>query len=145
MKRGNVFLTMGAVSILLFSLTTSLFAEEEAKKEEAPKKAEKVKEISKKVQGTIASVDQSTSTIIVKTKKENETISIDNATLIKVKKVKKATINDLKQDQSVKVTYKIKDGKRIATKIGAKPAAKTKEKIETKPLENEEAEPEDMG
>jgi hypothetical protein len=145
MQRGNVFFAMAVVSMLVFSLTASLYAEETAIKEESPKKAEKVKEVTKKLQGTIASVDQATGTIIVKTKKENETISIDNTTLIKVKKVKKATINDLKADQSVKVTYKIKDGKRIATKIGAKPAAKTKEKIETKPLENEEGKAQDMG
>ena len=145
MKRGNVFITMAAVSILLFSFITSSYAEETTKKEGVLKKTEKIKEITKKVQGTIASVDQSAGTIIVKTKKENETISIDDATIIKVKKVKKATVNDLKPDQNVKVTYKIKDGKRIALKIGAKPAVKAKEKIETKPLENEEAKPPEMG
>lgn len=145
MKSGKAFFVMVIAAVLFFSLTASLYAEETTKKEESPKKTEKVKEVTKKVQGTIASIDQSSGTIIVKTKKENETISIDDATVIKVKNIKKATMNDLQMDQSVKVTYKIKDGKRVALKIGAKPVVKAKEKIDTKEPENEEVKPSDLG
>ena len=148
MKSGKALYSILAVSVIIFFLSAMLFAEEKVKKEDAPKKTEnvkKVKEVTTKLQGTIISVDATAGTIIVKTKKENETISIDNATIIKVKKVKKATINDLKSDQSVKVTYKIKEGKKIALKIGAKPVVKAAEKPEKKQPENEKAKQPEIG
>lgn len=149
MKSGKALYSILAVSVIIFFLSAMLFAEETAKKkEDTPKKTEnvkKVKEVTTKLQGTIISVDATAGTIIVKTKKENETISIDNATIIKVKKVKKATINDLKSDQSVKVTYKTKEGKKIALKIGAKPVVKAAEKPEKKQPEDEKAKQPEIG
>ena len=148
MKSGKALYSILAVSVIIFFLSAMLFAEEKVKKEDAPKKTEnvkKVKEVTTKLQGTIISVDATAGTIIVKTKKENETFSIDNATIIKVKKVKKATINDLKSDQSVKVTYKIKEGKKIALKIGAKPVVKAAEKPEKKQPEDEKAKQPEIG
>ena len=103
-------------------------AEKPAKAEKAPAK----KEAATIINGTVVSADAST--IIVKTKKGEDTLAIDAAAKIMIGK-KEAAAADLKADMAVTVTCKTVDGKKVATKIAEKAAAKgektTKKTTET--------------
>jgi len=95
----------------------------------APAKAEKAakKEAAMTISGTVVSADAST--IIVKTKKGEDTLAIDAAAKIMIGK-KEAAAADLKADMKVMVTCKTVDGKKVATKISesAAKAEKTTKK-----------------
>ncbi len=103
-----------------------------------------LKEKNTKINGSIVLVDANSKTVFIEVEKVKKTIAIDNATKIKVKGVKDATINDLRVNQKAKITYCIKDGKVIAVKIVAKPVPVIKK--EESPKEKEEVlPPMDMG
>jgi hypothetical protein len=83
------------------------------------------------ISGTVVSADAST--IIVKTKKGEDTLAIDAAAKIMIGK-KEAVATDLKADMKVTVTCKVVDGKKVATKIAEKAAVAGK--VEKKTVES---------
>ncbi|MDD5674931.1 MAG: hypothetical protein PHC61_12245 [Chitinivibrionales bacterium] len=98
----------------------------------APAAAPAKKEGAKMVMGTVVSVDAVANTIIVKTKKGEDTLSVDAAA--KIMSGKKAiTLGDLKADAKVVVSCKMVEGKKVATKI-TESAAKA-EKVSKKTTE----------
>ena len=99
----------------------------------APAKAPAKKEAAVKVMGSIVSVDAIANTVIIKTKKAEDTLTVNDKTVIKVGG-KVVALADLKADTKVKASYKMEDGKKVAEKITemaaaapAKPKAKAKE------------------
>lgn len=104
-------------------------AEKAAPAKAAPAKKEAVKMVS----GTISSVDAIANTVIIKTKKAEDTLTVNDKTVIKVGG-KVVALADLKADTKVKASFKMEDGKKVAEKITetaaaapAKPKAKAKE------------------
>jgi hypothetical protein len=120
---------LSRILIAVIACASFLMAQEAAApaaaKAEKPAKAEKApaakKEAAVVVSGTVVSADAST--IIVKTKKGEDTLAIDAAAKIMIGK-KEAAAADLKADMNVMVTCKMVDGKKVATKITEKAAAK---------------------
>jgi hypothetical protein len=98
----------------------------------APAKAEKPvkKDAPLTIKGTVVSVDAIASTIIVKVKKGEDTLSVESDAKIMSGK-KEITLGDLKQDVKVSVTVKKVDGKNVATKIVVIPAAPAKAEKKT--------------
>jgi hypothetical protein len=130
---------LSRILIAVIACASFLMAQEAAApaapKAEKPAKAEKApakKEAAIVVSGTVVSADAST--IIVKTKKGEDTLAIDAAAKVMIGK-KEAAAADLKADMNVMVTCKMVDGKKVATKITEKAAAKaektTKKTTET--------------
>jgi hypothetical protein len=78
---------------------------------------------SKQIWGKVVSVDAISSTIIItpKGKKTDDTISTTDSTVVMPKGT---MLSDIKTDDKVAVSYKIKDGKMVACKITAKPVKK---------------------
>jgi hypothetical protein len=101
--------------VIALSCTALLFAQ--AATEPAAKAAPAAKkEAVKMVMGTVVSVDAVANTIIVKTKKAEETISV--AADAKIMSGKKAiTLGDLKAESKVTLSCKMVDGKLVASKI----------------------------
>jgi hypothetical protein len=89
----------------------------------APAKAGKAvkKDALKTCNGTVVSVDAVANTIIVKTKKVEDTIHVEAGAKILSNK-KEIALGDIKADVSVTVKYKVVDGKKIAATITEKPA-----------------------
>ena len=121
------------VAIAAIAAASMLFAQEAA-----PAKAEKTakKEAVKSISGTVVSVDAVANTIIVKVKKVEDTLTVEAGAKI-VSGKKEITLGDIKADAAVTVSFKVVDGKKVATKISEKaaPAAKgakvEKKKVET--------------
>lgn len=84
----------------------------------------------KTITGTVSSVDAIGNTLIVKTKKAEDTLAVDSATTIK-ENGKDIKLADLAAGTNVSVTYKMVDGKKIATKV--KKVAKAKAPAAAKP------------
>jgi len=122
------------VAIAALAAASMLFAQEAAPAA-APAKAAK-KEAVKSISGTVVSVDAVANTIIVKVKKGEDTLSVEAGAKI-VSGKKEITLGDIKADAGVTVSFKVVDGKKVATKISEKaaPAAKgakvEKKKVET--------------
>jgi hypothetical protein len=110
--------------VVLLAATAFLFAQEAAPA--AAPKAEKAakKEAVKKLMGTVVSVDAIANTIIVKVKKGEDTLSVEAGAKITHGK-KEITLGDIKADESVTVTTKMVDGKKVATHIAVAAAAKS--------------------
>jgi ribosomal protein S1 len=124
---------LSRILIAVIACGSFVLAQEAAAPAAAPVKAEKPakKEAGMSVNGTIVSVDAST--IVVKTKKGDDTLAIDAAAKIMIGK-KEAAATDLKADMKVTVTCKTVDGKKVATKISetvAKAEKTTKKTTET--------------
>jgi hypothetical protein len=122
--------------VIALAATSFLFAQEAAApaaEAAAPAKTEKAaakKEAVKTIAGKVISVDAVANTIIVKVKKAEDTISVEATTKI-VSGKKEIALGDIKADASVTVSYKVVDGKKVATKISEKAekaAAKTAKK-----------------
>ena len=107
--------------VVLLAATAFLFAQEAAPAA-APKAAKK--EAVKKLMGTVVSVDAIANTIIVKVKKGEDTLSVEAGAKITQGK-KEITLGDIKADESVTVTTKLVDGKKVATHIAVAAAAKS--------------------
>ena len=107
--------------VVLLAATAFLFAQEAAPAA-APKAAKK--EAVKKLMGTVVSVDAIANTIIVKVKKGEDTLSVEAGAKITQGK-KEITLGDIKADESVTVTCKMVDGKKVATHIAVAAAAKS--------------------
>jgi hypothetical protein len=124
---------LARVMIAALAAASLLFAQEAA-----PAKAEKgaKKEVVKTVVGTVVSVDAVANQIIVKTKKAEDTLSVEAGAKIMSGK-KEIALADIKTDASVTVHYKVVDGKKVATKImeKAEKAAKVA-KVEKKKVES---------
>jgi hypothetical protein len=86
------------------------------------------------------SVDAVANTIIVKVKKAEDTLSVEAGAKI-VSGKKEITLGDITADASVTITFKIVDGKKVATKISEKVAAKTAKKAEAAPAAAPATEP----
>jgi len=118
--------------VAVFASTSFLFAQVEGSKEEektetkAQEKAEK-KAAGEKIYGKIVSVDSMTSTIIVKTKKAEDTLTVESGAKIMHGK-KEIGLADLKTDAHVTVTWKLVDDKKIATRIFEKMETGSKKK-----------------
>jgi hypothetical protein len=117
--------------IIALACTGLVFAQAATEPAAAPAKAEKAakKEATHMVMGTVVSVDAVANTIIVKTKKGEDTLSVDAAA--KIMSGKKAiTLGDLKAESKVTVTCKMENGKKVAIKISeaAAKAEKTSKK-----------------
>jgi DnaK suppressor protein len=133
MKLSRILIAVVACASFLMAQEAAAPA---APKAEKPAKAEKApaakKEAATVISGTVVSADAST--IIVKTKKAEDTLAIDAAAKIMIGK-KEAAAADLKADMAVTVTCKTVEGKKVATKIVEKAAAKaektTKKTTET--------------
>ena len=77
-----------------------------------------------KISGTLVSVDAMSSMIVVKTKKMEDTLTVDAAAKIMSGK-KIIALGDLKTDAMVTVTWKMMDGKKTAMSIMEKPVVKS--------------------
>ena len=104
--------------VLIFGLSTVLFAAEKTVVP-AEKHAPSMEAV-KRAAGTIGSIDMKAGTLIVKEKKSELTVSIDNATKIFAGKTPK-TLADLKSGERVYIHYEIVDGKNIAKRIHVMP------------------------
>ncbi len=109
----------------------------------APAKAEKPAKAAKpeKYSGTVEKVDEAAKTILVKGKKDEKTIAVDDKTKI-TKAGKEMPLSDLKSGMSVSVEYKKDGDKMVATSIkAAAPKAAKGEKKEkaAAPAEKKEA------
>jgi hypothetical protein len=125
------------VLVAVLACTSFLLAQEAAAPAAAPAKAEKAakKEASSIVKGTVVSVDAIANSIVVKTKKAEETISVETGAKIKSGKADVA-LGDIKADAKVSVTCKMVDGKKVATQIVETPAAAPKAAKTTKKTES---------
>jgi outer membrane lipoprotein-sorting protein len=121
MKMAKLCLALAVVTGLVFAQAASTGAEK-------PAKAAKSAAASLKLSGTLASVDAIGNTIVVKTAKADETLSVEPTTKI-TNAGKKATLADLAADGKVVVKYKKDGDKMIALSISetaAKAAAAEK-------------------
>jgi hypothetical protein len=84
----------------------------------APAATEKAAPVAKakmmSVHGKVIAVDAMTNTIIVKTKKGEDTLSTTDKTSVMPKG---KTLGDIKADDHVAISYKVEDGKWVATMI----------------------------
>jgi hypothetical protein len=119
---------LARMMVVALCATAFLFAQEAAAPAAAPK-AEKAakKEAVKKIMGTVVSVDAIANTIIVKVKKGEDTLSVESGAKITQGK-KEITLGDIKADESVTVTCKMVDGKKVATHIAVATAKGSKVK-----------------
>jgi hypothetical protein len=110
---------------------TSFLLAQEAAAPAAAKPAKAKKEAATMVTGKVVSVDAIANTIIVKTKKAEDTISVESGAKIMSGK-KEVALGDIKADANVTVTCKTVDGKKVASKIteSAAKAVKTTKKTE---------------
>jgi CDP-diacylglycerol pyrophosphatase len=69
-----------------------------------------------RVFGTLVSVDPTANTIVVKEKAGQETIQVDPSAKVTVDK-KESKLADLTKDMKVAVSYKMVEGKKVATAI----------------------------
>jgi hypothetical protein len=96
----------------------------------AAKPAAKKDATVKSITGSIVAVDAIANTIIIKNKKVEDTLTVNDKTVIK-SAGKVVALADLKADTKVTANYKMDDGKKVATKItekaGAAPKAKAKD------------------
>ena len=113
---------LSRVLIAVIACTSFLFAQEAAAPA-APKAAKAKKEATSTISGTVVSVDAIANTIIVKVKKGEDTLSVEAGAKITQGK-KEITLGDIKADESVTVTTKMVDGKKVATHIAVAAAAK---------------------
>jgi hypothetical protein len=72
--------------------------------------------------GTVVSVDAIANTVIIKCKKAEDTLTVNEKTVIKASG-KVVALADLKADTKVNASYKMEEGKKVAVKITEKPAA----------------------
>jgi hypothetical protein len=136
---------LARLMVIALAATSFLFAQEAATTTAAPK-AEKTakKEAVKTIAGKVVSVDAVANTIIVKVKKAEDTLSVEAGAKI-VSGKKEITLGDITADASVTITFKVVDGKKVATKISEKAAAAAKtskkEKVEAAPATEPAAAP----
>jgi Cu/Ag efflux protein CusF len=100
--------------VLIFGLSTVSFAAEKIVVP-AEKHATSMEAV-KRAAGTIGAIDMKAGTLMVKEKKGELTVSVDNATKIFAGKSHK-TLADLKSGEKVFIHYEIVDGKNIAKRI----------------------------
>ena len=106
-----------ATGLVFAQATTAPAAPSKAKA--APAAAVKV------INGTIVSVDAIGNTVIIKTAKVEDTLSVTDSTKIKVGG-KEGKIGDLTTDMKVTAQYKKEEGKKVAVKISEKKATAAK-------------------
>jgi hypothetical protein len=126
------FMKLSRILIAVLACTSLLLAQEAvAPAAAAPAKVAK-KAAPSTVIGTVVSVDAIANTIIVKTKKAEDTLSVEAGAKIMSGK-KEITLGDLKADAKVTVSCKVVDGKKVATKIVEKvvPAKVEKKTVES--------------
>jgi hypothetical protein len=119
---------IGRMMIAVLAVASFLYAQDNAAPAAHAKtgKAAK-KEALKTCIGTVVSVDAVANTIIVKTKKGEDTIKVaDGATIIAEKK--EMALADIKTDAPVTIKCKMVDGKKVAVSITEKPAPAGKAK-----------------
>jgi pyruvate dehydrogenase E2 component (dihydrolipoamide acetyltransferase) len=123
---------LARIAVAALVAVSFIFAQDAA----APKAAKAAKkEAVKTVVGTVVSVDAVANTIIVKTKKAEDTLSVESGAKITSGK-KEITLGDIKADANVTVKCKTVDGKKVATSINEKAAAAGKAKKEAAPAES---------
>jgi hypothetical protein len=106
----------------------------------APAKAPAKKEAVKKVMGAVVSVDAIANTVIIKVKKGEDTLTVNDKTAI-TSGGKTIALADLKADTKVAASYKVEEGKNVAIKISEKPAAPAAAKPKAKAKKEEAAAP----
>ena len=111
------------ILIAVLACTSLLLAQE------ATASAPKAAKAKGSCMGTVVSVDAIANTIIVKTKKGEDTISVESGAKIMSGK-KEIALGDIKADSKVTITCKTVDGKKVASKIteSAAKAGKTTKK-----------------
>ena len=92
-----------------------------AKEKAAPAKVAK-KEAAIQIHGSVVSVDAIGNTVIIKSKKADDTLTVNEKTVITVGG-KTTALADLKADTKVAAIYKKEEGKNVAIKITEKVAA----------------------
>jgi pyruvate dehydrogenase E2 component (dihydrolipoamide acetyltransferase) len=112
--------------------TTAPAAAPAAEKAAPAKAAPAKKEAVKTVAGTIVSVDAIANTVIIKTKKAEDTLTVNDKTVIKAGG-KVVALADLKAETKVGASYKMEEGKMVAVKISEKPVAPAKVKAAPAP------------
>jgi hypothetical protein len=126
--------------VIALSATAFLFAQAAAPAPEAKASKAAKKEVVKVLTGKLVSVDAVGNTIVVLAKKANDTISVDAAAKITSGK-KEIALADLKADVKVAVSYKIVDGKKVASKVKEEVAAPAKAKKAKKAAKADAAAP----
>jgi hypothetical protein len=114
-----------ATILLAAALSTAVFAQatSTAPAADTTKKAAPAKKAAPSISGTVESVDAIGNTIVVKAGKKDDTLSVDSATVIK-SAGKDVKLADLASGAKVNISYKSEAGKKVATKITEKAAAK---------------------
>ncbi len=118
------------VTIAVLACTGLIFAQMEGTKTEEKSESKTMEKAEKKAasmtaSGKVVSVDAAANMIVVKTKKMEDSLMVDaNAKILSGKKA--VSLGDIKTDAEVTVTWKMMDGKKTATKIVEKMAAKAK-------------------
>ena len=136
---------LARLMVIALAATSFLFAQK-AVTTTTTTKTEKTakKEAVKTIAGKVVSVDAVANTIIVKVKKAEDTLSVEAGAKI-VSGKKEITLGDITADASVTITFKVVDGKKVATKISEKAAAAAKtskkEKAEAAPATEPAAAP----
>lgn len=113
MKSAKFLIVVMTCAGFLFAQSGGYNAEEKHETK-AQEKAEN--SASKILYGKVVSVNTMMNTIVVKTKHQEETLSVETGAKIMSGK-KEIALGDLKSDASVNVTWKMMDGKKTATKI----------------------------
>jgi hypothetical protein len=120
MNKVALLIVSAALSTALFAQTTNTPAPtSDSAKAKTSTTAKKAPTLS----GTVTSVDAIGNTFVVKVGKKDDTLSVDSATVIK-SAGKEVKLADLASGAKVTVTYKSEAGKKVATKITEKAAAK---------------------
>jgi hypothetical protein len=122
------------VLVAVFSSTSFLFAQMEGlmAKEQNRTKAQVIAEQKvgeMEINGKVISVDVKANTIIVKTRRTEDTLNVKPGAKIMrgmVELSEAMTLDDLQTDVKVVVTWEIIDGKKTATKIVVKSVADSK-------------------
>jgi hypothetical protein len=122
------------VLIAVISCTSFLFAQTEGStaKEQTGTKAQVIAEQKAgemEINGKVVSVDVKANTIIVKTRKTQDTLNVKSGAKIMrgmMELSEAITLDDLQADAKVTVTWEIINGKKTATKIVVKSATDSK-------------------
>lgn len=117
MKLFKVLLATVACASFVLAQAAAPAAEPAAKPAKAP--------AGQHVKGKVVAVDLVANTIIVKTTKAEDTISVSETTKIK-EAGKEVKLSDVKADANVTVAVKDEAGKKVATSISIKAAAAKK-------------------
>lgn len=133
MKFLKVFVVILACAGFLFAQVEGSKAEEKAETKAQEKTEQKAGAMS--IHGTVVSVDVINNSLIVKTKKGEDTLGLESGAKIMMGK-KDIALGDLKVGTHVMINWKMMEGKKMAIKIVEKAIAMAKKETIKKLSQN---------